>query len=125
MLYSLDISIPANTPRTALLVSELQLCGGVIKRVWIRWRYGSASLCGCRIMRESRQIWPTDLTQWFISCPTDVVFDEYYELSDVPYSVTIEAYNNDDTYPHSLWVAFSVMRPTLSEKFLWLLEQLR
>jgi len=124
VLYSLDIPIPANTPKTDLLVSELQVCAGVIKRVWIRWRYGSANLCGCRIMRESRQIWPTNLTEWFISSPTDVVYDEHYELADVPFTLQVEAYNNDDTYPHSLWVAFSIMRPTLSDKLLWLVEEL-
>ena len=125
MLYSLEIPIPANTSREALLASDLQMCAGVIKRVWVRWRFGSARLCGCRIMRESRQIWPTNLTEWFVSCPNDVVFEEYYELSDVPYGVTIEGYNLDDTYPHTLWVAFNVMRPSLSEKFLWLMEQLK
>lgn len=125
MLYSLDVSIPANTLKTGLLISDLQLCAGVIKRVWIRWRYGSANLCGCRIVRESRQVWPSNPTQWFPSQSAGVDFDEYYELSDVPYSVSIDAFNLDDTYSHNLWVAFSVLRPTLSDKFLWLLEQLR
>jgi len=32
----------------------------------------------------------------------------------VPYNVTVEAYNLDDTYLHRLWVAVSVMRPSLS-----------
>lgn len=125
MLFALDIPIPANTAKTAIRASDLQLCAGVIKRCWVRWRYGSANLCGCRILRESRQIWPSNPTQWFVSSPADTVWDEYYELSDVPYSLSIEGYNLDDTYPHSLWVAFSVMRPTLSEKFMWLLEQLK
>jgi len=114
MLYSLQISVPANTMVEAPLASELQLCAGVIKRVWVRWRFGSGKLCGCRLLRESRQLWPSDPTEWFISGPHEVVFDEWYELSDVPYILTVEAHNLDDTYLHRLWVAVSVQRPSLS-----------
>ena len=114
MLYSLQIEVPANTTAEAPLASELQLCAGVIKRVWVRWRFGTGRLCGCRIMRESRQLWPSDPTAWFISGPHEMAWDEWHELSDVPYNVTVEAYNLDDTYLHRLWVAVSVMRPSLS-----------
>jgi len=56
------------------------------------------------------------MTEWFVSNVQDLVFDEDFEIDDVPHTLRVEAYNDDDTFPHTLWVAVSVLRPGKSSR---------
>lgn len=116
MLFAKSIVIPANTTKANRLVTHFPICDGVIKRVWVRWRWGSGNLCGCRILYESFQVWPLSMTEWFVSIVQDLVFDEDFEIDDVPHTLRVEAYNDDDTFPHTLWIAVSVLRPGKSSR---------
>ena len=122
MLYSIEIAIPANTPKETPLSSLLPIVGGVVKRVWVRWRWGSANLCGCRVSRWGSQMWPRTLREWFPSSPHDTTFEEAYLVSDEPLEFVIESYNLDDTYPHTVWVAVLVLQPVVSENIARFLE---
>jgi len=111
MLFSKSIVISAQTSKAIPLVTTFPICEGVMKRVWVRWRWGSANLCGCRVLYESFQVWPLSMTEWFVSNVLDMVFEEDFEIDDVPHELRIEAYNEDDTFPHTLWIACSILRP--------------
>jgi len=111
MLFSKSVAIPAKRTKANPLVTTFPICEGVIKRVWVRWRWGSGNLCGCRLFYESFQVWPLSMTEWFVSSPTELVFDEDYEIDDVPHEMRLEAYNEDDIFPHTLWIACSILRP--------------
>ena len=110
MLFAKCIPISANTLKASPLVTMIPICEGVIKRVWVRWRWGSGGLCGCRILYGSFQVWPLSMTQWFVSNVQDMAFDENMSIADVPHEFRIESYNDDDTFPHTLMVAFSILR---------------
>lgn len=110
MLFSKSITIPPNTTKANVLVTTFPICEGVIKRVWVRWRWGSGNLCGCRILYESFQVWPLSMTEWFVSNTQDMAFDENFLINDVPHVFRIESYNLDDTFPHTLWIAVSILR---------------
>jgi len=56
------------------------------------------------------------MTQWFVSSIEDTVFDENFEVDDVPHVLRIEAYNLDDTFSHNVWVACSILRPGKSTR---------
>jgi len=112
MLFTKSVTIPANTTKANPLVASIPICEGVVKHVWVRWRWGSGNLCGCRIFYESFQIWPISLTQWFVSNVQDMDFDESFEMDGVPHVFRLEAYNEDDTFPHNLTVSFAILRPT-------------
>ena len=122
MIYSQEIVIPANT--LLAVPSERQLDGveGGVKRVWVRWRWGSGNLCGAAIYRAGFQVWPTTGNQWFPSSTLDTEFAEDYDVSDEPLHFIIRAYNLDDTYAHTLWVGVSVMRGTMVGKLYDLLR---
>jgi len=111
MIYSQEIIIPANTLAGLSLSRQLDIVEGVITRVWVRWRWGSANLCGAAIYRAGFQVWPTTGSEWFPSAIQDTEFAEDYEVTDEPMHFIIRGYNLDDTYPHTLWVGMSVLRP--------------
>lgn len=110
MIFSKDITIPANTTKESPLRVRIPISEGVVRHVWIRWRWGSANLCGARILYQEFQIWPLSLTQWFISQLDSLDFDEEFSVDGIPHEFVAELYNLDDTYPHNVWVGFSVLR---------------
>jgi len=122
MLYSKVVSILANTLPTAPLIVRCPVCEGVITRIWVRWRWGSGNLCGCRLVYEGSQQWPRNLDEWFISNVQDTVFATEFVVDDVPHHVNVYAYNLDDSFPHTLWVAFEIMRGRISTKLLQFLQ---
>lgn len=121
MIYCQEILIPANTIRTVPLRSEIDIVEGVVKRVWVRWRWGSADLAGCAIFREGFQLWPTTGGEWFHSSIHETVFDELYLVGEEPLHFIVRSFNEDDTFPHKLWVGFTVLRPKYTQGMLeWL-----
>jgi len=124
MLYSKEIRIPANTSKNDPLGVILDVVEGTVKRVWVRWYWGSGNLCGCRLVRGGSQVWPTSLTEWFLSSPYPLTFEEAYPVTDEPLEINIEAYNLDDTYSHTVWVGVLVLRQTLSNRMTQFMEYL-
>jgi len=116
MLYSKEIEIPPNTTRFDPLAVILDVVEGTVKRVWVRWYWGSGNLCGCRLTRGGSQVWPTSLTEWFLSSPYPLTFEEAYPIPDEPLEITVEAYNLDDTFAHTVWVGVLVLRQETSRR---------
>jgi len=122
MIYCKEISIPANTQAVLPYKAQVDVVEGIVKRVWVRWRWGSANLGGCAIFRAGFQLWPTTLREWFPSTTQDTVFDEGYKVDDEPLHLIIKSYNLDTLYQHKLWVGFSVLRPKYTSGILEWLE---
>jgi len=116
MLFQLRQEVPANTQEDNPLRVEMPISEGTVKSVLIRWRWGSGNLCGCRILYAGFQIWPLSLGAWFVSNVQDVSFEENMAIAGVPHVFQIEAYNQDDTFPHTLEVAISIVREHLPAK---------
>jgi hypothetical protein len=67
------------------------------------------------MLYQSFCYWPLALEEWFPSNPTPLDFAEDFEVSaDTPY-LTVEAYNLDEVWEHTLWVACQIERPETSE----------
>jgi len=124
MLYCEEVLIPANTLRSVPLKTQLDVVEGVVARVWIRWRWGSANLAGCAIYRGGFQVWPTTGSRWFPSTVFDTVFDESYVVDDEPMHFILRTFNEDTRFPHRVWVGMSVLRPHYSDGMLGLMEYL-
>jgi len=124
VIYSQEIVIPLNTLEGAPISRRLDIVEGVIKRVWVRWRWGSANLCGAAIYRGGFQVWPSSGDEWFPSSIRDTEFTEEYEVNDEPLHFIVRAYNVDDTYDHTLWVGMSVLRGSMTGKLFDMLRVL-
>lgn len=110
MLFCKSIEIPANTLQSAPQRTEIKLTSGVIDHIWVWWWEEAGNLCGARLLYAEFQLWPLSKGEWFGSHPFALDFAERYELEDEPYSVTIEAYNEDDTFAHTVWIGVSILR---------------
>lgn len=108
MLYSYEITVPANTPVTAPVDTDCQLTKGVITRVSFRPRQFHAGLCHVKVLRGLYQVWPTDPDGDLHGDAFPIEWDEYYELDDEPLTLRIRAWNDDDTYPHTFDISFAL-----------------
>jgi len=124
MIYSGEIVVPANTSKAIPISDQVDVVQGVVRKVWVRWRWGSANLCGCKVFRGGFQLWPSSLGEWFPSNVQDVAFDAEYEVTAEPFHFIIRAYNLDDTYDHTLWVGFSLLRGSMVGNLLGMLRVL-
>ena len=122
MIYCKEIVIPANTARVVHQLDQIDVVEGVVKRVWVRWRWGSADLAGCSIFRGGFQLWPTSLGEVFHSSIHETVFDEMYLVDDEPLHFVVRSFNEDDTFPHKLWIGFSVIRPKYTQGLMEFME---
>jgi len=110
MFYSAQVSIPAQTLAMTPYSTQLVLSEGVIRRVWVRWRFGSGNLCGVRILQATFQYWPLSIGEWFPSTVHPLEFEEYHALVNSPYTLDIEGYNTDDVHSHEVWIGVLVSR---------------
>lgn len=121
MHYTKGLTIPSETSEDSPIRTTLVLTEGVIRKLWVRWRWGSANLCGVRILYHEFQYWPLTLLEWYPSSVHPLEFTEEFPIGSEPYELTIEAYNDDDTFPHNVWVAVELRReriaPELREFF--------
>jgi len=110
VLFSIELAIPANTAVLTPTRAVLPVSQGVVRHVWVRWHWGSGNLCGVRALYSQFVHWPFAVGEWFYSSPYPVDFAEDYSLDVEPYEIAIEGYNSDDTYAHSVWLAFNILR---------------
>jgi len=124
MFFCRSLTIPPNTPLGATARGSLRICEGVITHVWVRWYWGSGNLCGLRVLYNEFQFWPLSIGTWFPSAPEMLDFEEGIPVETEPFTLVLDGYNLDDTYPHTVWVAVNVRRLTVSENLRQLLQDL-
>ncbi len=125
VFYSTSLTIPANTPILDPLRTSLAISSGVVRRVWVRWRWGSADLCGVRMHYREFQHWPFSGSEWFPSSPYPLDFADSLPITQEPLELAIEGYNLDDTYAHTVWIAFEILREVGDPILLAILDALR
>jgi len=102
MLYSKHLVVAANTTEANAESKSFIANKGVIYRVWITFPTGCAGLVKVRILHEGHPFVPINADD-YISC--DGFIFEYpvmYEIHEAPEQITIQAWNDDDTYQHQV-----------------------
>ena len=110
MFFAKEFIILPNTPRSEPYSTSLELTTGIIKDIWIQWRYGASYICGCRLGVHSFFYWPLSLKEWILATSDLLHIGENFALDSEPFTLDIQAFNEDDTYEHRLWLAVNVQR---------------
>lgn len=104
MIYQKSITVPANTAVANASTATLEVNKGFIYQVNAIIPAGVAGLAGIRILDGLYQAYPSTPNEWFTGDDTHHNFSDSYIKDTPPYEFTIEAYNLDDTYEHTLTV---------------------
>ena len=104
MIYVFPLSIPANTLEAAKLKFILALPRGRITRMMVQFPSGHLGLTHVGLNRGLYQLFPSNPDALFSSSQETIVWDEDYALDTPPYQLEAYAWNEDDTYPHTITV---------------------
>ena len=102
--YFKVITVPANTPQTSPKRERIEVEGDYVYEVAYLIPSGHVGLTGLRLKYGDYQLLPRNVGEWVRG--DDVyrsVKVRWYFRSPKPL-LTIEAYNEDDTYDHSFYI---------------------
>jgi hypothetical protein len=116
MFYDASLTIPANTPQATPVELEVKLTYGVITHAEVEFAPGCHGMVYAYIRYGLHQLWPTDPGQRFHSDGRSLVWDEYYELFDEPFSVIVGGYSPGTSYDHTIIFRFEVTPQEIAER---------
>ena len=108
MIHVLSLAIPANTPLAAPEEGDVKLGSCIIRKVGIEFPRGCYWLAGVRMWLRAHQLYPTTPGEWLVSEGQLIEFADNTAVIDSPYEVTVQAYNLDERYPHTIRVYLDV-----------------
>jgi len=125
MWYMASVEVPPSTSETQPVVEEIPLTLGTIERVLVGFPYGCAGLVHVTLHDKGWQILPWTLGEslaW-----DDYMFDLqlHYPLVSEPYTVIVRAWNQDDSYPHTVFVGIGLTEGQPDDSFLNFLRALK
>jgi len=109
VIYSLAVAAPKNTTKASPVEETLVVHPGVVKQLDILIPDRCAGLLHVVILRNLQQIWPPYEDDDFTGDDTHWSFPEEYHVADAPFVFTVRAWNDDDTYPHTAYVAMAIL----------------
>jgi len=97
-------TVPSKTPQSDPLIADHEMVLGIVRRVDVGFTHGTFGLTHVQVFRHEHQLYPTTPGQSF-------AWDNYvfsvlddYPLIEVPFSLSIRAWNEDNTYPHAVFI---------------------
>lgn len=109
MFYDFAITIPANTAKSSPVEQELNLTYGIVHRIEVHFPAYCAGLAHLIVKRFEQQLWPTNPDGSFASDNYTIAFSEHYSLETSPYTLKVEAWNEDDTWPHTITLRIGIL----------------
>ncbi len=109
MFYSYAITVAAKKAEADADEKTVDLSHGVITEVSFRPRPGHASLLHCRVFHRRHQIFPENADDDLHGDAFPIEWREWYEMFEPPHTLTIVAWNDDDTYPHTFDISFAML----------------
>lgn len=103
----IQVTAPINTPASAPVVVRQQMSSSSISSIIIRIPYGHAYLTGIRILdNKGAPILPdrNSNTNWIVGDSADVERRSPVTMDGPIYGIQVQAYNTDDTFPHSWYI---------------------
>ena len=109
MLYSKSLTFTAGTTEGSAQRLNFIVNKGIISRAWLIFPSGCAGLVKIRVYSESHPIIPVNKSDYIKA--DDYVFDIplFFEIKSEPYVVTLEGWNEDETYSHTITLLLLIL----------------
>jgi hypothetical protein len=111
MQYLFRLEVPPKTPPKKPLTKTLELTAGEIRQVHIVIPSGHCGLTGIRLKLRRQVIIPASPDAWISGDDVAITLPEKLQIPDRPPRLTVEAYNEDEVYPHAFQVTITIMPP--------------
>ena len=113
MLYSKQITLLAGKTEAEATRTSFKVNKGVISDVWITFPAGCAGLVKMRIYHEGHPFLPVNQDNYLRGDNYTFRFPVMFEIIEEPMLLTVEAWNEDATYNHTVDVLFLILPKSL------------
>lgn len=104
MLFKKYVSVPANTPMNTPVWEKFKVMKGTITQWIIFSDPEAADLLHFKVSYQGSQLIPFRGDSWIEGFLKPIIITENIELDKPPYILDIYAYNEDDTFPHEIYI---------------------
>lgn len=108
MFFEFSLLVPANTAKALPASLDVDLCAGIVTKVDVQFPSGCNGLAHVIIRRALHRLWPSNTDEDISGDDTIVSFPEEYYFDEPPYGVTLEGWNEDTAYPHTIGVRLTI-----------------
>jgi hypothetical protein len=108
MFYEFTLTIPPNTPATAPTERTVDLTPGIISRVEVQFPAFCVGLVHVKVRRVLHQVWPANPDGDISAEAANITWVADYDLSEPPFQLTLQGYNLDDTFDHTITFRFEI-----------------
>lgn len=109
MLFTWDITVPANTLYSAPITETLKLSAGVITNIGIKFPAGCHGMVGVRLKLTEGQIFPIPRGEWVTGDDEEAESEYHIEFGREMQEVEFEAISPDTDYKHVITVRITVL----------------
>lgn len=109
MLYSKQITLSAGATEATATKTYFKVNKGVISNMWITFPAGCAGLVKMRIYSEGHPFVPVNQDNYIRGDNYTFQFPIMFEILDEPMTLTVEAWNEDATYSHTIDILFLIL----------------
>jgi len=102
MLYQVNITVPAKTPKRNPKVATLKVEEDIITKIGVYFPPGCCNLVKVAVFHGEDQIFPHKEYDWLSSDGYLIEGELYYDISYKPYPLTIKCYNEDEVFSHTV-----------------------
>ena len=109
MLYSKQIKLSSGATEATATKTYFKVNKGVISTIWIVFPAGCAGLVKLRIYHEGHPFLPVNQNNYIRGNDYTFVFPVMYEITEEPMILTVEAWNEDGNYDHTIDILFLIL----------------
>lgn len=109
MLHSKHITLTQGATEATLTKTDFMVNQGVIYRIWVQFPPGCAGLVKLRILHGGHPFLPVEADAFLNGDNYVYEFPIMYEITDAPELMSIQAWNEDDIYSHTINVQFLII----------------
>jgi len=109
MLFTTNISCPANTLITAKHPEILKIAHGIISWVSVSFPAGCHNMVYCTIRHHEHQIAPSTEIMYLRGDDFPIEWNEYYESYQPPYELKIELWSPGTSFDHTITIKVAVL----------------
>jgi len=109
MLYSKHITFLADKTEAEATKTYIKVNRGMIYYFWITFPPGCAGLVKFRIYHQGHPFLPVNANDYLRGDNVTFQFPSFQEIKESPEILTIEGWNEDEQYPHTVDIVFLVL----------------
>lgn len=109
MLYSKQITISADTSEANAEKTYFKVNRGVISKIWVTFPSGCVGLVKMRMYHEGHPFLPVNQDNYIRGNGYTFEFPVMFEITEEPQLLTVEIWNDDDTYDHTIDVLILIL----------------